>query len=58
MGGALLGRAPLALGQDQEDSGPPITRGDIAILQFLSAAEQIEADLWTQYSRARGQAGQ
>jgi hypothetical protein len=54
LGGSLLKGAPFAFGKDPEDSGPPITRGDIAILQFLSAAEQIEADLWTQYSELGG----
>lgn len=54
LGGSLLRGKPFAFGNDQEDSGPPITRGDIAILRFLSAAEQIEADLWTQYSELGG----
>jgi hypothetical protein len=33
--------------------GPP-TKGDIAILKFLNALEQIEADLWLQYSELGG----
>jgi hypothetical protein len=33
--------------------GPP-TKGDIAILRFLNALEQIEADLWLQYSELGG----
>ena len=53
LGGSLRGN-PFAFGQDQQDSETPITRGDIAILRFLSAAEQIEADLWTQYSELGG----
>ena len=32
----------------------PITRGDIAILRFLQALEQVEADLWLQYSELGG----
>jgi hypothetical protein len=28
--------------------------GDVAILQFLAAAELIEADLWTQYAELGG----
>ena len=36
LGGSLLRGNPFAFGNDQEDSGPPITRGDIAILRFLS----------------------
>jgi hypothetical protein len=32
----------------------PVTKGDIAILRFLQALEQIEADLWIQYSELGG----
>jgi len=38
--------------EDREDAG--LTRGDIAILRFLSAAEQVETDLWQQYSELGG----
>lgn len=38
---------------DNQDEGN-LTRGDIAILQFLSAAEQVETDLWQQYSELGG----
>ena len=31
-----------------------ITAGDIAILRFLAAAEEIETDLWTQYNELGG----
>jgi hypothetical protein len=31
-----------------------ITGGDVAVLRFLSAAEQIEADLWQQYNELGG----
>src|SRR3954466_7145623 len=31
-----------------------VTAGDVAILRFLSAAEQIESDLWTQYNEIGG----
>src|SRR5260370_24534716 len=34
-------------------AGPP-TKGDIAILRFLNALEQIEADLWLEYSELGG----
>jgi Ferritin-like domain len=37
-----------------DDDGSPITRGDIAILTFLSALEQVEADLWIQYAELGG----
>jgi hypothetical protein len=52
MGAGLLGGGLSAFGQDQ-DSGD-ITKGDIAILRFLNALEQIEADLWIQYSELGG----
>ena len=32
----------------------PLTGGDIAILRFLSALEQVESDLWIQYSELGG----
>jgi hypothetical protein len=32
----------------------PVTKGDIAILTFLSALEQVEADLWIQYTELGG----
>jgi Ferritin-like domain len=31
-----------------------ITKGDIAILRFLSAVEQVESDLWQQYAELGG----
>src|SRR5712671_1299937 len=31
-----------------------LTRGDVAILQLLAAAEIIEADLWQQYNELGG----
>jgi hypothetical protein len=34
-----------------------ITRGDIAILRFLAAAELIESDLWQQYNELGGVGG-
>jgi hypothetical protein len=37
-----------------EDDGVPITKGDIGILTFLQALEQVEADLWIQYSELGG----
>ncbi len=50
--GLLPGRLA-AFGQ-AEDDGAPITKGDIAILTFLSALEQVEADLWIQYAELGG----
>ena len=57
-GGRLLKGAALAFGRDLEDSGPPITSGDIAILQFLSAAEQNRGLSVDTVLRTRGNRGQ
>jgi hypothetical protein len=38
---------------DTEDHAS-VTKGDIAILTFLSALEQVEADLWIQYAELGG----
>lgn len=38
---------------DDREAGN-LTRGDIAILRFLSAAEQVETDLWQQYTELGG----
>src|SRR5437660_9059796 len=48
-GAALLGSASKALADNNR-----LTRGDVAILQLLAAAELIEADLWQQYSELGG----
>jgi hypothetical protein len=48
---ALLGGASRVFGQANESSP---TKGDIAILRFLAAAELIESDLWTQYAELGG----
>jgi Ferritin-like domain len=39
---------------DTDDSKRSPTKGDIAILRFLSAVEQIESDLWQQYAELGG----
>ena len=39
---------------DDDDDDHTITRGDIAILRFLAAAELIETDLWQQYAELAG----
>src|SRR5882762_9070068 len=51
--GAALSPSRLYAFDDDED-GPSITKGDIAILKFLQALEQIEADLWQQYAELGG----
>jgi hypothetical protein len=55
-GAGLLPGKLSAFGRDndEQDNQPPITKGDIAILTFLSALEQIEEDLWLQYSELGG----
>src|SRR5579863_2175092 len=52
MGTGLLDGGLSAFGQEPGDNN--ITKGDIAILKFLNALEQIEADLWIQYSELGG----
>src|SRR5438477_438767 len=37
-----------------QDAHGPVNKGDIAILTFLSALEQVEADLWIQYAELGG----
>jgi len=39
---------------DDDVPGPPPTRGDIDILRFLNALEQVETDLWRQYTELGG----
>jgi hypothetical protein len=53
VGSGLLTGGLSAFGRDQDDDSP-VTKGDIALLRFLNALEQIEADLWIQYSELGG----
>src|ERR1700756_3183670 len=56
-GGAAVVGAGLFSGAKSafdQDSGGGLTKGDVAILQFLAAAELIESDLWTQYAELGG----
>jgi Ferritin-like domain len=54
-GAALISSASKALaGNENQDGNNRLTRGDVAILQLLAAAELIEADLWQQYSELGG----
>jgi len=49
--GAAIGASEKpAFGQSSES----LTRGDVAILRFLAAAEILESDLWTQYAELGG----
>ena len=58
-GAGLLVKGSPAFGQSlQDDDRAPVTKGDIAILTFLSALEQVEADLWIQYAELGGATNQ
>src|SRR5258708_6620330 len=52
-GGAAAVAAGAAVGRDAGALGP-VTKGEVAILRFLQALEQVEADLWIQYSELGG----
>ena len=52
VGAGILGSGLPAFAR--ETSNATITKGDIAILQFLAAAELIESDLWIQYAELGG----
>ena len=55
VGAGVLSSGFPTFGRDlDENDGPAITKGDIAILTFLSALEQVEEDLWRQYSELGG----
>jgi hypothetical protein len=56
-GAALLGSAGKAVAAAEKQKkfrGGALTRGDVAILQLLAAAELIETDLWQQYNELGG----
>jgi hypothetical protein len=54
-GAGLLARGLPLFGQDRDEDGDGrLTKGDVAILTLLAAAEIIEADLWQQYSELGG----
>src|SRR6202048_2941596 len=55
--GAIAGTALVAGASDafaEEDGSHGPTKGDIAILRFLAAAEILETDLWQQYNELGG----
>jgi hypothetical protein len=52
VGAGMLGGGLPAFARETNDS--TITKGDIAILRFLAAAEIIETDLWEQYTELGG----
>jgi hypothetical protein len=53
VGAGILSSGLRALAET-DHKGPAITKGDIAILRFLAAAEIIESDLWEQYTELGG----
>jgi hypothetical protein len=53
VGAGILGGGFAALGETTNKS-KGITKGDIAILRFLAAAEILESDLWEQYTELGG----
>ena len=60
LGAALLapGAAILSTARNSRadsKNGKNLSKGDVAILQFLAAAEIIETDLWQQYTELGGQ---
>jgi hypothetical protein len=54
MGAGLLATKSFAFERENDDDRAPITRGDVAILRFLQALEQVEEDLWRQYAELGG----
>jgi len=40
--------------RDRDDDRRSLTKGDVAVLTFLAAAELLEADLWQQYAELAG----
>jgi hypothetical protein len=57
--GAAAGAGAIGAGRLVADPSPAfarggLTKGDVAILQFLAAAELLETDLWQQYNELGG----
>jgi len=51
-GAGLMGRGLAAFSREREDDR--LSKGDVAILRLLAAAEIIETDLWQQYNEIGG----
>lgn len=54
VGAGVLTNGISAFARERDDDDGVLTRGDIAILKFLAAAELIESDLWQQYNELGG----
>jgi hypothetical protein len=52
--GILASRLPALASEKKGVSNKALSSSDIAILQFLAAAELIEADMWVQYAELGG----
>jgi hypothetical protein len=53
-GSGLLATGVPAFAKASSSSSSGVTKGDIAILRFLAAAEILESDLWQQYNELAG----
>jgi rubrerythrin len=53
-GALTLGAGRLLIDTPAALAGDSLAKGDVAILQFLAAAELLEADLWKQYNELGG----
>jgi Ferritin-like domain len=54
VGAGAIGASRLLTAPSPASASGGITKGDVAILQFLAAAELLEADLWEQYNELGG----
>ncbi|PYX45665.1 MAG: hypothetical protein DMG79_18785 [Acidobacteria bacterium] len=52
--GAALSAAPLLRVGARADDGGSLSKGDAALLRFVTAAEIIESDIWLQYNELAG----
>jgi hypothetical protein len=54
VGAGLFAGKAFAFDRENDADRAPITKGDIAILRFLQALEQVEEALWRQYAELAG----
>jgi Ferritin-like domain len=54
VGAGAIGASRLLANPSVASADGSLTAGDVAILQFLAAAELLEADLWEQYNELAG----
>jgi len=52
--GLMASGVPAFADDRDRDRDDRLTKGDVAILRFLAAAELLESDLWTQYTELGG----